>query len=115
MKGKTMEFLDDALVCPNCGLNWLHHYQIDAFERDEDAETGLHIRVTKDRAEIDGNLEENPSGRRHGLAITFFCEQCPARPVLNIYQHKGQEFVEWAFPVAFITDAEEDLEEILHK
>ena len=45
---------------------------------------------------IDTDLKGNPSARRDGLAIRFWCESCDARPVLTIAQHKGSTLVEFS-------------------
>jgi len=37
----------------------------------------------------------NPSSRRDGLAIKFWCEGCPAVLELTVEQHKGQTFLAW--------------------
>ena len=39
---------------------------------------------------------ENPSPRRDGVAIQFWCEACPSTPVLHIYQHKGDTMINWS-------------------
>lgn len=47
-----------------------------------------------------GSPDDNPSPRRQGLLIEFSCETCGMgkqhRHILQIYQHKGQTYVEWA-------------------
>lgn len=77
------------LVCPSCGSEYLHHHKVEVFERKEDATQGLHVTVSKDSAAIDNVLDGNPSARRHGLSVHFWCEGCKAEPVLSIGQHKG--------------------------
>ena len=44
---------------------------------------------------MDTDIRDNPSARRYGLRIFFWCEHCCAVPVLNIYQHKGNTFLRW--------------------
>lgn len=77
------------LLCPNCGFNYLHHDRVEVFERSEDAPQGVHVIVNDGRATVDSSLAGNPSSRRHGLAIHFWCEGCKATPLLTIAQHKG--------------------------
>ena len=113
LKGKTMKLLDNALLCQNCGLEWLHQVETNVFEREPDAEDGFHVRITRKLSTVDRHLDENPSGRRSGLSITFSCEQCDALPVLNIYQHKGQTFVEWATPIKSRKDVPGGFEDVL--
>jgi hypothetical protein len=88
-----------VLHCPNCGFNYLHHEAVTVYDRGEDAEqTG--------RTEISGvnrvvmsivssDKSGNPSSRRDGLAIRFWCEGCPAKPELTVVQHKGETYLAW--------------------
>ena len=94
----TFESYDEGfgstLKCPSCGFNYLHHERVEVFERKEDASDGLHVVVEAGNAHTDSNLSENPSPRRHGLAVHFRCEGCAARPVLTISQHKGNTLID---------------------
>jgi hypothetical protein len=83
------------LECPACGGNHLNHVKVEIFEREEDANTGIHISVTNDSIITDKDLVGNPSKRRHGLSIAFKCENCSATPVLTIAQHKGSTWVDF--------------------
>ncbi len=83
------------LVCPACGGTYLHHERVEVFERNEDERSGLHVAVADGQALVDTALEGNPSGRRHGLSIHFWCEACAAKPVLTIAQHKGNTLVDF--------------------
>jgi hypothetical protein len=87
--------LGAELVCPSCDSNYLHHAQVEVFECGEDAEYGVHVVVTEGKAEFNTSLDGNPSRRRHGLKIRFWCESCKAEPVMSISQHKGNTFVEF--------------------
>jgi hypothetical protein len=82
------------LQCPACGFNYLHHEKVEIFERNEDEEKGLHVTVENGVVTTDMNLSGNPSARRHGLTIQFWCEGCEAKPVLSISQHKGNTWVD---------------------
>ncbi|MBN6112443.1 hypothetical protein HEP73_04364 [Xanthomonas sp. GW] len=82
------------LLCPRCMFNYLHHYQIDIFERGEDAATGLHVQVVDGSCTTDTLLRDNPSSRRHGLTVGLWCEGCRARLLLTIAQHKGVTLVD---------------------
>lgn len=99
-----------VLLCPGCGETNLHHDCIDICERPEDAETGLHVRVMggdvawNDDGErsparrtflVDDCMDSNPSGRRQGLSVWFWCESCRHRSQLTIAQHKGSTFIEF--------------------
>tara|TARA_Y100000310_G_C20667393_1_gene808356 strand:- start:1894 stop:2217 length:324 start_codon:yes stop_codon:yes gene_type:complete len=90
----------EPLECPSCHENYsyLHHETVEVFDpAQEDAEEGLHVRVPGEGEQvyIDRNLDGNPSLRRHGLTISFYCETCPARPVLCLVQHKGNTYIYW--------------------
>lgn len=82
----------NALKCPACGGSFLHHKKVEIFEREEDEETGLHIKIENGLAETGTDLKGNPSRRRNGLTIQFQCETCENKPVLSISQHKGNTF-----------------------
>lgn len=94
--------IDDAtwepLECPSCheDYSYLHHETVEIFNPvQEDAKDGLHIKVLNEEMHVDRALNGNPSSRRHGLTISFFCETCPARPVLCLVQHKGCTYIYW--------------------
>jgi hypothetical protein len=84
-----------TLLCPECGFDHLHHDGVEVFERKEDQEQGLHVTVQDGKATIDQSLTGNPSSRRHGLLVKFWCEGCSIRLVLSVVQHKGQTHVEF--------------------
>jgi len=110
-----------ALTCPHCGSGYLHHYGFTDYERDEDAnvenvidcgsvlfdEKGERFSVfdrnTCDPNFTGGNLQvfsnladdRNPSSRRHGIVIKFYCEECPNISLMCIAQHKGTSYVYW--------------------
>jgi transcription elongation factor Elf1 len=100
-KVEYSKWSDTAINCPHCGEMNLHQIKTEVFDRDtEDAPIGRHVFLDK-RIHIDQNMANNPSGRRDGLRIYFFCEHCSEGDfeqvacVLNIYQHKGSTFMEW--------------------
>jgi hypothetical protein len=85
-----------CLCCPSCGSDYLHHGDVTIFERVEDppgarvttvSASGCLTRMTDGKG--------NPSSRRDGLTIQFWCEGCSSRPVLRIAQHKGSTFLDW--------------------
>jgi len=82
------------LLCPSCGFNYLHHGRVEIFDRSEDASSDVHVVVDEGKAIVDTSLDGNPSSRRHGLAVHFWCEGCKATPVLTIAQHKGNTVVD---------------------
>ena len=103
---------DTWLMCPECNDNYLHHASVTVYNRTEDAEktrvTHLGTGMDGFTHDVEGGLDDtltsatvesehcnNPSSRRHGLQITFYCEVCGSKPVLNLYQHKGFTGLEW--------------------
>ena len=92
--------LKSLLCCPGCGEDYLHHRTIKVFERSEDAKTGIHVVIKGENVAVDTDLAGNPSSRRTGLLIEFYCENCLAIPVLSIEQHKGSTFIEFVAGLA---------------
>jgi len=84
---------DGRLTCPNCTGQDLHQYKIEIFNRGEDKKFGEHILVDGLDVIIDDNLKGNPSKRRQGLKVYFYCECCDYEIALNIYQHKGSTYL----------------------
>ncbi len=86
-----------VLLCPLCGGNYLHHQLVETFERNEDDKKGIHTTITNEHVDIKyDSLHGNPSARRNGLNIKFYCEQCQEDlPMLFISQHKGQTEMAW--------------------
>jgi hypothetical protein len=106
-----MPYLPETLRCPSCGSECIHHDSVNVFERTEDAHYGTRVRVhgvdvpTRARqsphslpraaeVSIDCVLDGNPSDRRQGVTIRFWCEQCTQRSVLTVAQHKGLTLIE---------------------
>lgn len=91
-----------VLHCPVCGFEFTHQRRVEVFEREEDKETGLRVTVTRDEVSQNSDLTGNPSSRRQGLTVDFYCENgCYFTMALS--QHKGQTFLE------FINLVESDL------
>lgn len=104
-----VEDRDDVrvLLCPNCGSTYLHQTDVAVFLRHEDEDQVKVVTVTDSAHEavIANNISLNPSPRRYGLRISFWCEECdggatddePSNrvPDLAIYQHKGETYIEW--------------------
>lgn len=89
---------EDQLICPYCNSNNLHHSGVSSYDRSEDAEkvrvthvTGMVVSV----ANVEEAHSNNPSPRRAGLTIEFWCEICDDKPVLAIMQHKGTTYIGW--------------------
>lgn len=82
------------LLCPRCESNYMHHEALDVFERSEDATQGLHFSVSGSKATVDTSLTGNPSRRRDGIKIKFWCEGCHGISIFSISQHKGCSLVD---------------------
>jgi hypothetical protein len=102
----AMKMLSDDgghLVCPVCRGILLHQCAVFVYCRREDAAQTIVTRITgtaSNDPEIESLVEEsrwlmNPSNRRDGIGIKFYCEGCPNVSELTIAQHKGQTLVEW--------------------
>ena len=91
-------FLYGELLCPHCGGSNLHHNEVHSWVRDtEDADKGLHVGVSvgDQNVHVCRDMGYNPSSRRDGVRIIFWCETCDEFPELYLYQHKGTTFVHW--------------------
>jgi hypothetical protein len=92
----------------------MHQSDVAVFVRGEDGDSVKVITVSADggvhEAVIDNSVSLNPSRRRHGLRISFWCEHCSyelseeekergARsdsvPDLAIFQEKGITYIQW--------------------
>jgi hypothetical protein len=93
-----------VLKCPNCGGEYLHHQLVDVYSRREDAEHGVHAVVWSGdspdgsrqewpKLESDSDVSNNPSSRRGGFGVRFYCEECDVLSALIVSQHNGQTFV----------------------
>ena len=68
------------------------------FSRAEDDDYTRVVDVEHDEVKVHdapSDVSGNPSNRRDGMAVQFYCETCPSRPKLAIYQHKGTTYVGW--------------------
>ncbi len=98
---------DGLLLCPRCHGEYLHHSRVDIYDRSEDAGTGTHVVAGVEFPRTDGDMAGNPSARRHGLTVWFWCEFCDSTAdedgaadtgegiVLHIVQHKGCTYLSW--------------------
>jgi hypothetical protein len=87
----------NILLCPSCQSINLHHERIIAYERVEDNPLVQRIEINGQDVRVSQvkNSAGNPSARRHGVAIQFWCEQCHKVNELTIAQHKGETEVGW--------------------
>lgn len=88
------------LVCPRCGSLGLHHAQVVVYDRAEDAPEVTITTVINSGCEVVPHSQgtENPSSRRDGIAIRFWCEVCGQDPIdLTLGQHEGGTQIGWRF------------------
>jgi hypothetical protein len=87
----------NALSCPRCGEQNLHRNCVTVFDRNEDGEKLTKTTIERDVTvkTVRAHESANPSYRRHGLAIRFWCEGCQQTSELTIEQHKGHSFLGW--------------------
>ena len=87
------------LNCPICGEMYLHQTEVVVYDRGEDEERCLVTSVLKGRTRtLEESGEDNPSRRRHGMTLEFWCEQeCHEKHNLElcISQHKGCTQLVW--------------------
>jgi hypothetical protein len=85
------------LLCHNCGHNYHHLGKVETFFRDkEDSHKGLHVTATSSQLTINKDTNSNnPSSRRDGVIIYFYCENCEEGSNLAIIHHKGHTLLEW--------------------
>lgn len=96
-------FYSDALHCPTCNESYLHHDWIEIYSRSEDDEVTMVTMIARDQTlvrAVPSKETNNPSVRRDGMLIGFYCEHCPVDEhfYLGVSQHKGCTFVEWVTP-----------------
>jgi hypothetical protein len=91
-----------GLLCPECKNPYLHHEAISVYERErEDAPSrvltlGCSLRNPSRILETDERRAgPNPSMRRNGIAIRFWCENCHSISELTLAQHKGTSELGW--------------------
>ena len=91
---------ENSLQCPLCEGGNLHHTKVTVFNRVPD-DGRVRVSVVGDLVvvkETDSLGSGNPSGRRDGLRISFWCETCDEGtkiPDLCIVQHKGTTYIYW--------------------
>ena len=82
----------------NCDDIYLHQSTVTVYERAEDAPTTIETEVDRRGARVTAvpsAVSTNPSLRRQGLAVAFWCEGCDGDFELTIDQHKGQTYIQW--------------------
>lgn len=93
--GDYIETREDWLKCPDCKESYLHQGKVEVFNRIEDDTHGTHCVVERDEVIVDRDISGNPSSRRQGILISFYCEVCEKVRKLSIVQHKGIALIKW--------------------
>ena len=94
----TVSALPSALCCAHCGGDYLHRTRTCHYLRpQEDSAAGTVIVTTPGGSYTTqgASMADNPSSRRSGLTIEFFCELCGKLSMLSLAQHKGRTEVKW--------------------
>jgi hypothetical protein len=89
---------NQELKCPHCSSTFLHHGRVVIYDRAEDQSRLCRIIIENRTARqewIENHCSGNPSARRDGLAVAFWCEGCGGTYELTIAQHKGVSLVDW--------------------
>lgn len=94
---------DDALICPDCGESYLHQELVEIIFRDREDGDATSVEMSKDLLTMRRlKNEQIKQTRRHITSIYFSCENENCLETenveslkLNIYQHKGQTYMEW--------------------
>ena len=95
MDDQAPEFDEDGcIVCPYCQTSYMHQGIVQVFDRSEDSSECRRTTVGE-KVSVDNLGSQNPSSRRQGARIRFWCEGCPHKYWLNVYQHKGRTFLSW--------------------
>lgn len=79
-----------VVKCRHCNDDVLHHVAVDIHERVcEDAYT-----ISRRAYGGAASTTANPSPRRDGVVILFWCESCHGLTEMRVYQHHGQTVIE---------------------
>jgi hypothetical protein len=88
----------DALICPRCDFEYLHHGAVTVYDRSEDERETLVTTCNARQTTMESKPSRgvlNPSIRRHGLTIAFRRENCGDGLTLTVEQHKGLTYLHW--------------------
>ena len=110
MNIKPVRLEENELLCPRCGFNYLHHERVTVFDRPDDHPTTRVVRIDDEVNVTVATSYDcgNPSDRRDGLLIEFWCEECGYNLTLQIAQHKGNTLLSWR-----VGEATENIQEKL--
>ena len=95
IKPEINSFLD--VPCTHCGETVTHHDKIEVFNKLEGDNLCEHFIIDFDHCTHRKSWvshTQNPSSRRHGISVYYWCELCGGRSILGISQHKGSTQIE---------------------
>ena len=88
---------EETVPCAHCESVYTHHDEVSVFSRKhEDSDNGATFTINSQRASRSTcykRMGDNPSSRRDGLTIEYWCETCGMYSRICIAQHKGQTFL----------------------
>lgn len=110
MEVKMTEFgnMGGILHCPKCDREGMHQMRVDVWQRTEDNPEGAHTFCVDRKVFIDNGMEHNPSPRRGGLSIHFYCDQCGTNSRMDIFQHKDNTFIKMEYQETYVCPKLED-------
>ena len=93
--GRRYPASSEHISCPHCTAQELHHDSVETFFRVEDEGEGIYTKSTHEGVLQGTCIDDNPSPRRHGVVIRFWCEICDGKSKLCLIQHKGSTYMYW--------------------
>jgi hypothetical protein len=85
----------DAIRCPRCCGEFLHHGTVDVGPRPREDEPAPRMIVRSDGSYFTVARSNYYRGRRSEVVISFVCEECGPVGQLVIVQHKGSTYACW--------------------
>jgi hypothetical protein len=91
----SFNYPEDIKLCPCCESEFLHQQEVMVYERNEDENTVIETHATRGRTTKRRTAgTDNPSPRRQGLRVIYWCEQCETTSAYTSFQHKGNTLEE---------------------
>ena len=83
------------VICPKCRFEYVHHDNgpVEVWQRSEDSGESGYAVLSGEQGVRAIAPAENPSLRRSGIRLHFWCEGCGEKFALTFAQHKGETFV----------------------
>lgn len=83
---------DQLLSCPSCEHQYLEQHHVEVFNGDKSVEVSHDLATRK--SEPVGE-SKHPVIDGAGVSIHFECGCCEAKPILDMYFHKGHTRIGW--------------------